>query len=383
MNTFPGGANIQAFPTPEMWLGSKAGAAALIDESMRNLVINGDMRIDQRNEGGLVSVAAPGRTKSVDKWGGFGATAAGVFSLQRVTSNLEPGFQNSLAINVTTIDAAPAAATIYTLITGLEGLLMQKTAFGTAAAATVSLSFWINSSVTGTFCGNIVNSAGTRSYVFQYTIAAAGVWQQIQIIIPGETSGTWVYTNLSSLFLNPIDLGSGSNFQTATPGIWLTSNFRTSTTATRLMATIGATVFITGVQFEVNPAPTAYDYTRIELQLVECQRYYSKSFAQGTVPAQNVGTNTGETICLASKAGALGEAIFAEYPVIMRATPTLTSFNPSAANAQVRDESVPGDCSATAFIQASDRLFLVACTGNAGTLVGNALGVHWTADADI
>lgn len=119
-------------------------------------------------------------------------------------------------------------------------------------------------------------------------------------------------------------------------------------------------------------------------ELSRCQRFYAKTFALGTAPAQNVGVDTGALRFVATVAGANPERGASwRYPVAMRATPTVTLYNPAAANAQARDETAAADCSATTTIGATDSSIGLGMTGAAGTAVGNLLTVHATADAEL
>lgn len=127
-----------------------------------------------------------------------------------------------------------------------------------------------------------------------------------------------------------------------------------------------------------------FEVQNVADSLARCQRYFSKTFATDTAPAQNIGASTGEHRVPATVAGAATNRLPSwYYPVTMRTTPTLTSFNPSAANAQVRDETSAADCSATTFVGSNDGSTMITCTANAGTAVGELLGVHITADAEL
>lgn len=123
----------------------------------------------------------------------------------------------------------------------------------------------------------------------------------------------------------------------------------------------------------------------LQQEIALCQRRYCKTFAIDTAPAQNVGVNTGEHKFIAGIVAAGSERSHPwQFPVRMRATPgTVTAYNPAAANAQVRDETAAGDCSAQAFAGTTDAQTAVTCTGNASTVVGGLLGVHITADAEM
>lgn len=142
-------------------------------------------------------------------------------------------------------------------------------------------------------------------------------------------------------------------------------------------------VEITNVKLEVGGSATAFRQEPFPVVMAACQRRYRKSFNQAIVPSTLVGLNTGEFVFAAPRAGALLEiSSSVMFGSPMRSTsPTVTLYNPSSANAEVRDHTAPADCSASSAANISDSGFRIICTGNASTLVGNILGVHWTADA--
>lgn len=347
---------------------------------MRNRIVNGDMRIDQANGGAAVSVNAFGPFNSVDKWRAFGTGAAGAFSLQQLSATPPNGFTNYLRATVTTAEAVPAAASLYYLYHKVEGTYCQDLQFGIAAnTQSVVLSFVVRSSVAGTYSGALRNSSGNRSYVFQFTINAANTWETKSIAIAADASGTWLTTPGVGLDLG-IDLGSGANSRNATSG-WQASAIIGATGTTQLIATNAATFDITGVQLEPGVVATPFEQRPLGDMLRLCQREFCKSFSVATAPVVNLGVNTGDHIFMAGIAGATAQFSRIYFPTAMRAGPTITTYNSSAANGQVRDLTAAADCSGTATFNNSDNGFSVSCTGAAGTTVGGRLSLHWTADA--
>jgi hypothetical protein len=239
----------------------------------KNRLINGAMMIDQRNAGASVTVNTGSQTFSVDRWWGQGTASSGVFTMQQ--SSVAPaGFTNSLLMTVTTADASLAATDLYDISQNIEGFNVADLGWGTANAATVTLSFWVRSSVTGTFGGAFGNSAANRSYPFTYTISSANTWEQKTVTVAGDTSGTWLTNNGIGLRLY-LGLGLGSTFS-GTAGSWAGSFFISATGATNLMATNGATFYITGVQLEKGSTATSFDYRPYGTELALCQRYYQQ-----------------------------------------------------------------------------------------------------------
>ncbi len=169
------------------------GTGLTTGENMfRNRIINGDMRIDQRNAGASVTATNSVRY-TVDRFACFAGapSGAGVFTAQQV-SDAPAGFTRSLRATVTTADTTASADSQYFFAQYIEGNNIADLGFGSASASSITLSFWVKSSLTGTFAGGVNNSAGNRSYVFTYTINSANTWEYKTITISGDTTGTWL-----------------------------------------------------------------------------------------------------------------------------------------------------------------------------------------------
>ena len=238
----------------------------------RNRIINGDMRIDQRNNGSSVTASTDG-TFGVDRFRFF-ASGGGAFTAQRSTT-APAGFSNSTLITVTTADSSIAAGDYYSFSQIIEGFNTADFAWGTASAAPITISFWVRSSVTGTFSGSIRNADVTRSYAFTYSISSANTWEHKTVTIAGDTSGTWVTNNGAGLLCG-WSLGHGT---TTTAGVWTAGNFNAATGQTNLIATNGATFNVTGLQLEKGSTATSFDYRPYGTELALCQRYFQVSGA--------------------------------------------------------------------------------------------------------
>ena len=279
----------------------------------KNRIINGAMMIDQRNAGASVSLSGLAVTYTLDRWAIRSDTDA-VVSIQQ--SSVAPnGFTNSLLYTVTTADSSLGASQNYSIQQRIEGFNMSDFGWGTASAQTVTLSFWVRSSLTGTFGGAVANSAANRSYPFTYTISAANTWEQKTVTIAGDTSGTWLTTNGIGAYIY-FSTGAGSTVS-GTAGAWAGSDFRSATGATSVVGTNGATFYITGVQLERGSTATSFDFRPYGTELMLCQRYFI-SYTNASGQNEMAGlfgsalSTTGASICLS-------------LPVEMRTRPTIAA----------------------------------------------------------
>jgi len=255
----------------------------------RNRIINGAMMIDQRNAGASSTAGFP-----VDRWKIDSNVGVKSTQQQNAGSVTPPaGFRNYLGCTASGTYSV-SAGDVYVLDQPIEGYNVADLMWGTSSAATVTLSFWVRSSITGTFGGSVNNSAATRCYPFTYTISAANTWEQKSVTIAGDTSGTWLTTNGAGIVLF-FNLASGSTYQ-GTAGAWSGTTYYSVTGAQNPMATSGATFYITGVQLEKGSTATSFDYRPYGTELALCQRYYAKgiysmiwgSYTTGTIFRQNI-----------------------------------------------------------------------------------------------
>lgn len=308
--------------------GTFAGTSVMSSPyTMRNKIINGAMQIDQRNAGASVTINSTANTYVVDRWNGVGQPADGVFTLQQ-SSTAPAGFTNSLIATVTTADSSIGATQYYLIRQVIEGFNLADMGFGTANARTFTLSFWVRSSLTGTFGGAATNNVADYCYPFSYTISSANTWEQKTVTITGPTAGTFNTTNGGGLNLY-FSLGMGSTYK-GTSGSWAAATYFSSTGATDLISTNGATFYITGVQLERGTVATPFEYRNYQQELAMCQRYYCKTFDVTTAPAQNstsVGAIWGSVRAFGGAAGSSWEPqAMWFFPVTMRAAPTVTVY---------------------------------------------------------
>jgi hypothetical protein len=272
----------------------------------RNRIINGNMVIDQRNNGSPVSLTGPANTYTLDRWT-IRTDTGGVITADQSPTSLQGQTQN-LLVTVTTADTSLGATQIYDIAQRIEGYNVADLLFGTASAEPITISFWVTSSLTGTFGGAVQNADGTRSYPFSYTITLANTFEYKTITIPGDTSGTWNRSSGIGLQLI-IGLGTGSTYS-GTAGAWVGSNIRSVTEAVNVLGTVGATFTLTGVQLEKGSVATPFEQRDYGFELLRCQRYFAKGTAVSSLYAvYGAGFAAGGSVSL---------------PVTMRASPTLS-----------------------------------------------------------
>ena len=252
--------------------GITSGSALNMGSSFkRNRILNGNMLIDQRNAGASVTPSS-GNSYTLDRWAAV-TSAASKFSVQQNAGSVTPpsGFTNYLG--VTSLSAYSVAAGDYFAITQfVEGYNVADLGWGASGASSITISFWVRSSLTGTFGGTLNNGSANRSYPFTYSISAANTWEQKSVTIAGDTTGTWLKTNSTGIQLN-FALGVGATFS-GTAGAWAAANYVSATGAVSVVGTSGATFYITGVQLEVGTKATPYEMQIYSDQLAQCQRYY-------------------------------------------------------------------------------------------------------------
>jgi hypothetical protein len=243
----------------------------------KNRIINGAMVIDQRNAGASVTPGVTG-AYAVDRWFSNEDTD-GVITVEQV-EDAPAGFYQSAKVTVTTADASLGASQNSQFRQAIEGNNIVDLNWGSANAATVTVSFWVKSSLTGTFGGSLRNATPDRSYIFQYTILSANTWEQKTVTIAGDTSGTWGTGTGVGIYVT-FDLGSGTD-RNGTANQWQAGSlFRTSSN-TSLISTLNATWQITGVQLEKGSTATSFDNRPYGTELALCQRYLPAVNRQGT-----------------------------------------------------------------------------------------------------
>jgi len=350
---------------------------ALNTFGFENRIINGGMVIDQRNAG--ASVTPTSGTYSVDRFKVF-CSQSSKLSFQQNAGSVTPptGFTNYLGI--TSLSAYSVTSTDeFGIYQAIEGYNMADFAWGTANAKTVTLSFWVRSSLTGTFGGALRNSATSRSYPYSYTISVANTWEQKSVTIAGDTSGTWLTTNGAGIYLS-FNLGAGSTLVT-TANAWATGNYLAPTGATSVVGTNGATFYITGVQLEVGSQATSFDFRDYGRELILCQRYYEKSYDIATAAASNTNVGRFQFNANTDSGGNISSTI--KFAVSKRTAPTMNAYR------------LDGTAGSWVWFTSGSNGFATVnfeaqSTGSSGLYYGattawlpGAAAGHWTASAEL
>ena len=311
--------------------------------SNRNKVHNGDMRISQRYGTTAHTPSNTSRNYVIDRWA-YWSNQASKASVQQVT-DAPVGFYNSA--KCTSLSAhTSTSGHWFGYLTTIEAQDVYDLEQGTANAKNFTLSFYVKSSVTGTWAAAVRTKPGSpsRSYPFNYTISSANTWERKTITIPGSTDGTWLTDSNEGICIW-FDLGSGSGFH-QTANQWYSGN-ATGPSASPFIAVNGATWLVTGVQLESGDIATSFEHRSISDELARCQRYYyqvgplqSDIFAQGRTDNDN--TNM---------------YVLVHYPVTMRSSPATLTTTGSAGNYDVRRDTTKG-CSAVPTITAASSTHL-------------------------
>lgn len=294
----------------------------------RNLVINGAMEVDQRN----ATTTLGAITYGLDRFTAYKSHDGTQTMVQ--STEAPTGFKNSLKVTTTTADSSLAAGQRSSIIYRFEGQDTAHLEFGTSDAKTITLSFYVRSSITGTHGGNIGNGSDNRGYPFTYTISSADTWERKTITIPGDTSGTWVTTTARGLQIC-WGLGVGTTYS-GTAGAWAAADYNSATGATTgVTNTLNATWYLTGVQLEVGSTATPFEHRPFADELQRCKRYYQKSFNYADAPANGGATGLSYNGGILGYSGTNNNGAltgFWQFSPEMRATPTVTKYGNSSSH---------------------------------------------------
>jgi hypothetical protein len=292
----------------------------------KNRIINGDIRIDQRNIGANVALTS---AYTVDRWKFDRVNGGGAqIYYGQQTTDAPAGFTNSYQIKVTT-GANPSGSDYTQMTQYIEGYNFADLGWGTAAAKPITVSFWAKSSVATTLSVGFRSGGFDRSYIAPFTIATPNTWQYVTITVPGCTDGTWYTNNNYGLDVH-FCLGATTYYGTSTTNTWLANGVNGSwigLAGNGIMGTTGATFNFTGFQVEKGTVATPFDFRSYGQELLLCQRYFYKStrqdLASGTVGAV---TGVGWVVDTSSP-NRLFIANGGNFATTMRAFPTVVFYS--------------------------------------------------------
>jgi hypothetical protein len=352
-------------------------ASTGVSQGFKNRIINGAMVIDQRNAGAQLSAAQVANFAYITDRNYIFGNQSNKFSGGQNAGSVTPpaGFVNYSGVT---------SASSYSVLSSdyfwfgqkIEGYNIADLNWGSVNAKTITLSFWVRSSLTGTFGGSLQNNDQSRSYPFTYTISAANTWTQISVTIAGDTSGTWLTTNGIGVLVN-FGMGSGATYS-GTANTWQSGLYIQPTGTVSVVGTNGATFYITGIQFEVGSTATSFEYLDYGRSLIQCQRYFEKCQDMSAVPGST--TNPGLQYLLVCAAGATanyGNTV--SYQVRKRATPTFTYWDTGGTVNKVSFDIGGGGQNVTTAFNGETRILVYAASvSNPG-----AIALFWSASAEL
>ena len=294
---------------------------------VRNLIINGDMRIAQRgtSQTGLVS----GNNFLIDRWL-FNLDTTGTWTYEQDTTDVPTGqgFVSSLKLSCTTANASITGTKWMNLQHRFEAQFLQHLKWGTASAESLTLTFWVKSNKTGTYTLSIYKSEGTAYGISkEYTIDTADTWEKKTISIDAHTIDVIANDNGDGMRIYWV-LDSGPDRKSSTLqtswGVYDSTAFISPSQATLADSTSNY-LNITGVQLEVGDTATPFEHRPYDVELARCQRYYEKSYAVTTAPAgSDYYIQQVNPLNRGGGTGAVGYPIY--YKVTKRANPTVTPY---------------------------------------------------------
>jgi len=290
----------------------------LVGTGRKNMVNNGGMTISQRYGG---SSSTPSNNKHTLDQMRYDMSQSDKFAVKQVT-NSPSGFSHSMRVT-SAASTSPGSSDYFLLQTFIEGTNSARLGWGTSNAQTVTLSFYVKSSIAGIYACGIRNQAYDRGITQTYEIKYPDTWERKTVTFPGDTSGTWLTTTNSGLKIN-FDLGSGSGFEAASTGTWLGTNDFITSNSVKLLETNGAQWYITGIQLETGRVATPFEHRGFREELAQCQRYYCKSYNYETSPGTDtmIGSRWGRNYDPTDSRSA--NVAVVPFPTTMRATPNVT-----------------------------------------------------------
>ena len=345
----------------------------------KNLVKNGAMAIAQRGTS-FTGVGAATTEYTLDRFLVYGKGAPQARATVTQESGVFGGFGYSAKIDCTTAEAAVAATELWSWQQRIEAQDLQHLRYGNAAAKTLTLTFEIKSPKSGTHCVALYQPDGARSFVREFTVAAANTAEEITVTFPGDASGTINNDSGEGLRIT-WPLVAGANFQVAADA-WAAGEDYATSNQQNLLDNVANDFEITGIQLELGSNATVFDRRSFGQNLALCQRYYQKTFPLGTAPAQNAG-QTGAISYRTDIAAANADSVYIQFKVTMRIAPTFVFYNPSAANGLWRNQSRAADSGTPSPSNTADHGAELVNPQVAADATAQLCNVHYTIDSEL
>lgn len=357
-----------------------------------NAVMNGSMQVWQRN---TTWAAIATNTVTADRWKYRKFVTGAVHTADRSVDTPgsvvggswdagNTGFVYSLKLTCTTADASVGSTDAVILQNVIEG----PTHWHKYANQKLTLSFWVKSTITGTYCVALNNNPSQAlSFVAEYTVNAADVWEKKIINIPAYT-GEWSASDHLQL---TFCLMAGSGYQGAA-NAWTAQSqiYATANQVNACSTAVSNTFLLTGVQLQLGDKATAFYHLDLTMERNQCMRYYEKSFQYATVPAYGVTWTQGnpaigvQVVAASTMQRLAATAQFMIEKRIAADGSNTIAYNPvTASSAQVYNITDAEDCSSTALQSASTKAVTWQAVTPAGSSAGQLLALHWTTDAEI
>lgn len=372
-----------------MGISSVLGTGALVPAGygFRNLVINGAMQVAQR--GTSASSKTTSGYYTADRFL-FGVSSLGTWT-QSVENDAPTGsgFRKSLKMLCTTADASPASSDYAAIITRLEGQNLQSVKKGTSSAERLTLTFWVKSNVTGTHIVNFYDYDNNREVSASYSVSASATWEKKTIVIPADTTGAFDNDNATSLEIG-FYLGAGSNFTGGSLNtVWSSASASNRIVGqTNVAAATNNYWQITGVQLEVGPVATAFEFKPFDVELAQCQRYFSSNFPVNTAPSNGQSILNSELPYFHAFATNSVRTSWIRFPVTMRVEPHTfafyrTDYTGTDGRWGIYQGSWLDTSSTNAATEANSHGFQVDTTATATAHNSYIAAGYWTADAEL
>jgi hypothetical protein len=356
-----------------------AGTESSLTQFGKNVIIGGDFSTNPWQRGQSFSSVASG-TYTADRFE-YAKSGAMVHDVTRSADGPSVAqcgalVTQCLMIDCGTVDASLAAGDYCRITQYIEGYN-----FLPLAQKPINLSFWHKHTKTGTYCVSVRNSGGDRSFVAEYTQAVSDAWEKATIpILASPAAGTWDYTNGIGLRVD-FCLAAGSTFQT-TADAWQTGNYFATSNQVNATDSTANNFRLARIQLEPGEYATEFENRTVQQELILCQRYFEKTYAQGTDIGATTHLGSQEIYITGLPNQTYTGSVTSKFAVVKRATPTLVGYSLTSGTAGKARDYVAGADVNVSFGNTNDSgtLMYAQAAGASTTL---DLGFHWTADAEL